>query len=62
MKARRQSALVGGTAKCPMGISNINIEDGQREKYFYLNGLKRIALSIFSGSVISGRKAAPPSL
>lgn len=27
----------------------------------YLNGLKRIALSMFSGSVISGRKAAPPS-
>jgi uncharacterized membrane protein (DUF373 family) len=28
---------------------------------FYLNGLKRIALSMFSGSVISGKNAAPPS-
>lgn len=27
----------------------------------YLNGLKSVALSIFSGSVMSGRKAAPPS-
>lgn len=34
------------------------VEKGKR---FYLSGLNKLLLSIFSGSVIKGRNAAPPS-